>query len=706
MLEARDVRMGQLGQSNQVSHHIAYMYDWAGQQSKTAEKVREIMRRLYVGNDIGQGYPGDEDNGEMSAWYVLSSLGIYPLQAGSSQWAVGSPKFDKATVHRTQGDLVVTAPGNSERNIYVQGLTVNGKKHKSVSIDQADLQGSARIGFTMGDTPSDFGARRKDAPPSLTTGSEPPKPLKDATGPGRGTASATQLPSGSTASSLFDNTSRTGVTFTGTTPSVTFGLSGVGQRATWYTLTSGSGAGDPSAWRVEGSRDGKKWKTVDTRTKQDFPWRTQTRPFRIDKPGTYTSYRLVVTATTGGDAVSLSEIELLTDGSHAAKGPTKVVAAPDLEVTEDREWSGTVATFSGGVGTDAAGFSAEIAWGDGSSSKGTITAGDLGSYTVTGTHTWTEPGHYQPRTTVTDQAGPESALGGVVVHRASTPSYAAGFDSVCFGDVGETVPCDGGRSGLSRDALVAAGGIPGKVLSVPGTELTYSLPAIPAGEKDNATGAGQVLDVTLAPGATRMSLIGTATERDQDTTAKVGFSDGSSVDYPVQFGDWCGDAKFGNVVALEMAYRLNGTGTDSCHAKLFATAPLTIPEGRTVTSITLPTQTGAPTSTGRIHVFAVADDGANLSLTAAADQTVAAKASASVRLGTVSGGIPDGGYLARVQWGDGTVTEDATVSAMGSDGTASVTGSHTWATAGTYTVHVLAADSRSDVVGTLTVTVG
>ncbi|MEO7754348.1 MAG: GH92 family glycosyl hydrolase [Terracoccus sp.] len=706
MLEARDVRMGQLGQSNQVSHHIAYMYDWTGQQSKTAEKVREIMRRLYVGDDIGQGYPGDEDNGEMSAWYVLSSLGIYPLQAGSSQWAVGSPKFDKATVHRTQGDLVVTAPGNSERNIYVQGLTVNGTKHKSVSIDQADLTGAATIGFTLGDTPSDFGARRQDAPPSLTGGTEAPQPLKDATGPGRGTASATLLPSGTTAATLFDNTSKTGVTFTGAKPSVTFELSGVGQRATWYTLTSGSAAGDPSAWRVEGSRDGRTWKTVDTRTKQVFPWRTQTRPFEIDKPGTYTSYRLVVTATTGGSAPTLSEVEFLTDGSHAANGRTKVVAAPELEVTQGQEWSGTVATFSGGVGSDVAGFSAQITWGDGSSSKGTITAGDLGSFTVAGTHTWSEAGYYQPRITVTDQAGPESALGGVVVHRASTPSYTAGFDSLCLGVVGETVSCDGGRSGLSRDALVEAGGIPGKVLSVPGTDLTYSLPAIPAGEKDNATGAGQVLDVTLAPGATRMSLIGTATERDQDTTAKVGFSDGSTVDYPVQFGDWCGGAKFGNVVALEMAYRLNGTGTDSCRAKMFATAPLTIPAGRTVTSITMPTQTGAPTSTGRIHVFAVADDGKGLALTAAADQKVAAKASSSVKLGTISGGVPDGGYVARVQWGDGTVTEDATVSAVGADGTATVTGSHPWATAGTYPVHVLAADSRSDVVATLTVTVG
>ena len=113
MLEARAVRMGQLGMSNQPSHHIPYMYNFAGAPAKTQATVREILRRLYVGSEIGQGYLGDEDNGEMSSWYILSSLGIYPLQAGSSEWAIGSPQFTKMTVHRSSGDIVVNAPNNS-----------------------------------------------------------------------------------------------------------------------------------------------------------------------------------------------------------------------------------------------------------------------------------------------------------------------------------------------------------------------------------------------------------------------------------------------------------------------------------------------------------------------------------------------------------------------------------------------------------------
>jgi hypothetical protein len=702
--------MGQLGQSNQVSHHIAYMYDWTGQQWKTAEKVREIMRRLYVGGEIGQGYPGDEDNGEMSAWYVLSSLGIYPLQVGSANWAIGSPKFEQVRVKRTQGDLVVNAPGNSEKNIYVQGVTVNGAKHKSVSISQDEIAGPTTVDFAMGAKPSDFGSRAQDAPPSLTQGTEAPKPLKDATGPGRGTATATDLASGDDAKALFDNTSRTSVAFTSATPSVTFALSGVGQRATWYTVTSGPKAGDPSAWRLEGSKDdGKTWQTLDERTGQVFPWRVQTRPFEMAHTGTFTSYRLVVTATAGGAAPNLSELELLTDGSKAQNTGIKVSAAESFEVAEDTAWSGTVATFSGGVGQGqdpSATAKATIAWGDGTSSAGTIEAGDLGSFTIRGTHTWAEPGPYQPKVTVTTANDSGSALGAATVHQMSTPAYAAGFDSVCFGNVGDSVPCDGDRAGLSREALVAAGGVPGKLLTVPGTDLRFSMPGIPVGEKDNATGAGQTLPVTLAPGATKLSLIGTATQKNQDTTATVNFTDGSSTSYKVQYGDWCGSPQFGNVVAIQMGYRLNGTGTDGCQVKLFATAPLTVPAGKTVESVTLPTQTGDPATAGRIHVFAVADNGSALEVAAAADTTAATGTATDVTLGTATGGVPAStGYTARVQWGDGTVTEDATVT-TGPDGTATVKGGHTWATAGTYTVRVLVSDSRSDVLASLKVAVG
>ena len=192
---------------------------------------------------------------------------------------------------------------------------------------------------------------------------------------------------------------------------------------------------------------------------------------------------------------------------------------------------------------------------------------------------------------------------------------------MCIGEPGTESTCDGGQAGISRPALVEAGATPGRLLTVPGTDLRFSMPAIPAGENDNATGAGQTLPVTLAPGATKLSLIGTATQKDQDTVGTVTFTDGTTTAYPIQYGDWCGSAKFGNTIAVEMTSRLNGTSTDGCHLKLFATAPLTIPAGKTVASVTLPTQTGDPQSAGRIHVFAVADNGAPLTVTPATGVT-------------------------------------------------------------------------------------
>jgi len=97
MLEARDYGWVSTGTANQPSHHITYMYDVQDSRGKTQEKVREVLSRLYTGSEIGQGYPGDEDNGEMSSWYLFSMLGFYRC-SGSPTYAIGSPLFTKATV--------------------------------------------------------------------------------------------------------------------------------------------------------------------------------------------------------------------------------------------------------------------------------------------------------------------------------------------------------------------------------------------------------------------------------------------------------------------------------------------------------------------------------------------------------------------------------------------------------------------------------
>ncbi|MET0496004.1 MAG: GH92 family glycosyl hydrolase, partial [Actinoplanes sp.] len=273
MEEARDVRMGQYGHSNQPSHHIIYMYDYAGQPWKTQAHVREAMSRLYLGSEIGQGYPGDEDNGEMSAWQVFGALGFYPLQMGRPAYAIGSPLFTKATVNLENGKkIVVNAPSNSASNVYVQSLKVNGQAYDSTSLPHALLADGAVLDFDMGPEPSTWGA--DGPPPSLTSGDAVASPLRDLTGPGKGTA---------TEPALVDDTSTTRATLA--SGAWQYQFASAGEQATFYTLTSNATAGDPSAWRLRGSYDGTTWTTIDERTDQTFDWRLQTRPFKINTPG-------------------------------------------------------------------------------------------------------------------------------------------------------------------------------------------------------------------------------------------------------------------------------------------------------------------------------------------------------------------------------------------------------------------------------------
>jgi predicted alpha-1,2-mannosidase len=287
MTEARDVRMGMYGHSNQVAHHVAYMYDAAGQPWKTQRTVREVLARLYTGSEIGQGYHGDEDNGEQSGWFLFSALGFYPLVMGSGEYAIGSPLFTKATVHLENGrDLVIKAPGNSARDVYVQGVKVNGEKWTSTALPHALLAEGATVEFTMGPKPSAWGTGRNDAPVSLTQDDAVPSPRSDA------------IPRGG---ALFDDTSATRATLTRADLPVTGPVTAI-----QYTLTSGDRARAPSGWVLQGSVDGGTWRTLDRRGGEAFAWDRQTRAFTVASPGTYAHYRLVL-----DDEATLAEVELL-----------------------------------------------------------------------------------------------------------------------------------------------------------------------------------------------------------------------------------------------------------------------------------------------------------------------------------------------------------------------------------------------------------
>ncbi|MFI8292791.1 GH92 family glycosyl hydrolase [Streptomyces sp. NPDC085614] len=288
MTEARDVRMGMYGHSNQVAHHVPYMYDAAGQPWKTQEKVREVLSRLYTGSEIGQGYHGDEDNGEQSAWYLFSSLGFYPLVMGSGEYAIGSPLFKKVTLRMDNGrTLVVEAPRNSAKNVYVQGLKVNGKRWDSTALPHTLLAKGGRLTFDMGPKPSSWGTGAAAGPVSITRDDKVPSPRAD---PLTGTGA------------LFDDTSATEAPVASVELPVAKPV-----RAVQYTLTSSARDRAPAGWVLQGSADGTTWTDLDRRSGESFAWDRQTRVFSVAAPGSYAKYRLVA-AGTGG---ALAEVELL-----------------------------------------------------------------------------------------------------------------------------------------------------------------------------------------------------------------------------------------------------------------------------------------------------------------------------------------------------------------------------------------------------------
>ncbi|WP_394845930.1 GH92 family glycosyl hydrolase [Pendulispora brunnea] len=298
MLEARDVRMGQLGLSNQPSFHIPYMYLFTGQAAKTQAKVREALSRLFIGSNIGQGYPGDDDNGATSSWVIFSALGFFPLQVGSSNYVIGSPLFTKATVHLENGkNIVISAPQNSPKNVYVQSLKVNGAPYGKTYISHEQLLAGANLEFVMGSEPSQWGSGADDVPPSVTQGNEPAKPLHDVATGCNGDAH------------LYDNDGLSTATLTGAVQCKIQGTAPV----RFYTLTSAADTtnGDPTDWVLEGSNDGTTWKELDKRTGQVFPWRSQTRAFKVaDASATYANYRITVTKSTK-PTTAIAEIELL-----------------------------------------------------------------------------------------------------------------------------------------------------------------------------------------------------------------------------------------------------------------------------------------------------------------------------------------------------------------------------------------------------------
>lgn len=162
------MNMGNYAHGNQPIQHMIYLYNYAGEPWKAQYWLREVMNRMYTpGPDA---YCGDEDNGQTSAWYVFSALGFYPVCPGSDQYILGAPLFKKATIYLENGkDIVISAPGNCDKNIYIDAMRVNGRDYTRNYLLHSELVNGSEVEITMSDMPNmQRGTSEEDFPYSFT----------------------------------------------------------------------------------------------------------------------------------------------------------------------------------------------------------------------------------------------------------------------------------------------------------------------------------------------------------------------------------------------------------------------------------------------------------------------------------------------------------------------------------------------------------
>ena len=166
--EMQIVNMGNYAHGNQPVQHMIYLYNYAGAPWKTQEKIREVLSKLYAATP--DGYCGDEDNGQTSAWYVFSALGFYPVCPGTDQYVIGSPLFKKASISLENGkSFSISATNNSAQNYFIQTVTLDGKNYPHNYLRFKDIQDGGNFVFKMDQNPNmDWGSRPESQPWSLS----------------------------------------------------------------------------------------------------------------------------------------------------------------------------------------------------------------------------------------------------------------------------------------------------------------------------------------------------------------------------------------------------------------------------------------------------------------------------------------------------------------------------------------------------------
>ena len=166
--EMQIVNMGNYAHGNQPIQHMIYLYNFAGAPYKSQEKIRDVLTKLYSATP--DGYCGDEDNGQTSAWYVFSALGFYPVTPAVDQYVIGSPLFNKATIQLENGNsFVIGSKNNSVDNFYIQDAQLNGQNYENNFITFEDVQKGGKLEFKMSPEPNrERGSKKENMPYSLT----------------------------------------------------------------------------------------------------------------------------------------------------------------------------------------------------------------------------------------------------------------------------------------------------------------------------------------------------------------------------------------------------------------------------------------------------------------------------------------------------------------------------------------------------------
>lgn len=271
MVEARDVRLGMWAPSNQPAHHIPFMASVAGAPELGHEVVHEALARLFTGGLVGQGYPGDEDNGELSAWWFLAVLGLYPLAPGSGEWLIGPPAFDELVVAPPgRPPLRVVAHRADRRDRYVHRVEVDGRPWSSTVLPHDRVRAGVRLDVWLGSEPNGWGTDPADAPSSLSDDGDPL--LVDV-------AVEAALDGVAVPELVDDAGARTVRWRAGQQLEVHVAP---GTEPVLGTLLVASPTA--LAWRVEASPDGRTWTPVVARAELAWWWPDQLRPFDLPVP--------------------------------------------------------------------------------------------------------------------------------------------------------------------------------------------------------------------------------------------------------------------------------------------------------------------------------------------------------------------------------------------------------------------------------------